>query len=255
MAVSSIPPQAYTKETLLKAYAWLMNQDQHVKELATTPDILVSLFLKAQRKGDESVDAPSIQSFKNELKNLAGMMGELDSKTQSQTVIVSHSTQTTQKAQAAGRIQNGFIPRAQPVDAVASKIRTEQSRANSVKTDDFIRNERIKEEPLQNDFDFEDDHNTSSDFVGYEYEEPQAPIANQKKGRTFSARPQENSRSSVKAAAVATGKPSDDLDLAKLDPKTMNLIQEIRLQLNLSTDQEALRMMVVVAHAKLKTLL
>lgn len=80
MTMNPLPPQAYTKDTLTKAYMWLLHQSESIKELATTPDILVSLFLKAQRNGDESLDTPSIQNFKKELKSLAGMMGELESR-------------------------------------------------------------------------------------------------------------------------------------------------------------------------------
>ncbi|WP_246845146.1 hypothetical protein [Bdellovibrio sp. NC01] len=55
-----------------------MGQNSSIKEIATTPDILVSLYLKATRDGDSALERPSIQNFKNELKSLAGMMGELD---------------------------------------------------------------------------------------------------------------------------------------------------------------------------------
>jgi len=78
MTMNPLPPQAYTKDTLTKAYMWLSHQNASIKELATTPDILVSLFLKAQRNGDEALDTPSIQNFKHELKSLAGLMGELE---------------------------------------------------------------------------------------------------------------------------------------------------------------------------------
>jgi hypothetical protein len=78
--MNPLPPQAYTKDTLTKAYLWLLNQNESIKELATTPDTLVTLYLKAQRNGDDSLDTPSIQNFKNELKSLAGLMGELEGK-------------------------------------------------------------------------------------------------------------------------------------------------------------------------------
>lgn len=78
MTMNPLPPQAYTKETLLKAYQWLMLQNSSIKEMATTPDILVSLYLKTTRDGQHALDRPSIQNFKNELKSLAGIMGELD---------------------------------------------------------------------------------------------------------------------------------------------------------------------------------
>ncbi|MBO9668066.1 MAG: hypothetical protein J7501_14795 [Bdellovibrio sp.] len=78
MTMNPLPPQAYTKETLLKAYQWLMSQNSSIKEIATTPDMLVSLYLKATRDGESALERPSIKNFKSELKNLAGIMGELD---------------------------------------------------------------------------------------------------------------------------------------------------------------------------------
>lgn len=77
MTVNPLPPQAYTKETLQKAYTWLLNQSPSVKEMASTQDMLVSLYLRAQRSGESSLDTPSIQNFKQELKNLASMIGDL----------------------------------------------------------------------------------------------------------------------------------------------------------------------------------
>ena len=77
MTVNPLPPQAYTKETLQKAYSWLLNQGASIKDMATSQDMLVSLYLKAQRSGDASLDTPSIQNFKLELKNLAHMIGDL----------------------------------------------------------------------------------------------------------------------------------------------------------------------------------
>lgn len=78
MTMNPLPPQAYTKDTLLKAYHWLQGQPPQIRELATSPDLLVSLYLKASRDGDSALDRPSIQNFKSELRNLAGMMGELE---------------------------------------------------------------------------------------------------------------------------------------------------------------------------------
>jgi hypothetical protein len=76
MTVNPLPPQAYTKETLQRAYAWLLTQTPSVKEMATSQEMLVSMYLKAQRDGDQVLETPSIQNFKQELKSLASMMGE-----------------------------------------------------------------------------------------------------------------------------------------------------------------------------------
>jgi hypothetical protein len=77
MAMNPLPPQAYTKETLQKAYTWLLSQSPSIKDMASTQDMLISLYLKAQRNGDASLETPSIQNFKQELKSLAGLMGDL----------------------------------------------------------------------------------------------------------------------------------------------------------------------------------
>lgn len=78
MSVNPLPPQAYTKDTLVKAYQWLQHQNDSIREMATNPDILVGLFLKAKLQGESALDRPSIQNFKSELKSLAGMMGEFE---------------------------------------------------------------------------------------------------------------------------------------------------------------------------------
>ncbi len=79
MPVNPLPPQAYTKDTLQKAYSWLLSQSPSVKEMAHDQNMLVSLYLKAQRNGDAVLETPSIQNFKQELKSLANMMGDFQS--------------------------------------------------------------------------------------------------------------------------------------------------------------------------------
>ncbi len=73
-----LPPQAYTKETLIQAYNWLRSQPPHVQELAKSPDVLVALYSKAQMHGENYLSRTNLQGFKTELKNLASMMGEFD---------------------------------------------------------------------------------------------------------------------------------------------------------------------------------
>ena len=104
MAMNPIPPQAYTKDTLLKAYAWLQNQSLNIKDMATTTDILISLYLKANRDGDSSLERPSIQNFKNELKSLAGLMGELEAPQQTTALNASHSSSRVVEAPTAASV-------------------------------------------------------------------------------------------------------------------------------------------------------
>ncbi|MBY0553694.1 hypothetical protein K2P97_04140 [bacterium] len=99
MTVNPLPPQAYTKETLQKAYTWLLTQGPSVKEMASTQDMLVSLYLKAQRSGEASLDTPSIQNFKQELKNLASMIGDLQTPQQAAHIAAQQQVHSTQIAQ------------------------------------------------------------------------------------------------------------------------------------------------------------
>jgi hypothetical protein len=172
--MNPLPPQAYTKDTLTKAYMWLVHQNASIRELATTPDILCSLFLKAQRSGDESLDAPSIQNFKKELKSLAGMMGELEGK--SPTSRMPHHAQY---------VTPTFQPPLpiQPMESV--------------------------QQPLQ----------------------PQQP----------------------KQVNIQNNQVSMDM-LSQLDAKSKAMISEVREQLNLSCDLEALRLLITLGYGKAKTL-
>jgi hypothetical protein len=155
MTLDHFPPQAYTKETLLKAYNWLQSQSDAVREMATTPDQLVSLYLKNSRGSSlEHLDRPSVQSFKTELKNLAGMMGDLEKKQ-----------------------EPVYVP---PTPQVSAPIAAPQP-------------------------------------------PPAAPVQ-----------------------ARSTNAQMDDL--------TQSLIREVKSELNLSTDQEALRMLVKIGYQKVRSL-
>jgi hypothetical protein len=88
MPTPTLPPQAYTREMLAQAYAWVQTQPESVRRLATNSDTLVSLFLRYQRHGEaglnaalgedkvsaahaDSASAITTYSFRNELRNLA----------------------------------------------------------------------------------------------------------------------------------------------------------------------------------------
>jgi hypothetical protein len=76
--MNPLPPQAYTQDTVNAAYQWLTKQPQSIREMASSLDMLVHLYLKAKRHGDEALERPSIQNFTKELKSLAGMMGDFE---------------------------------------------------------------------------------------------------------------------------------------------------------------------------------
>src|SRR4051812_46707755 len=81
MGTTTLPPQAYTRDILAKAYLWAQSQPESIRKLANTPDALVGLFLRAQRNGDasfESMAPVSRDNFMNDLKNLASELEQFD---------------------------------------------------------------------------------------------------------------------------------------------------------------------------------
>lgn len=187
MTMNPLPPQAYTKDILLKAYQWLMLQNSSIKEMATTPDILVSLYLKTTRDGEHALDRPSIQNFKNELRSLAGMMGELDRPP------VSHTPPPT-------------IPAA-PTRMMPPIVET----------------------PIV----------TATPAV------PAAP--------TPASAPTQTQVSYTEKTMTATTRKVDILE--QLDSCSRTMIHEVKEEFNLSSDVEALRMLIKVGYTRSKNLL
>jgi hypothetical protein len=71
--IHNLPPQAYTREVLVKAIDWLATQPPALRERAATADALVSLYLQARRRTTEwQNEAPvSGENFRSDLKHLA----------------------------------------------------------------------------------------------------------------------------------------------------------------------------------------
>lgn len=70
---TNIPPQAYTRDTLVKAIEWMSQQSPAVRERANSADLIVSYYLQARRRMSAAqMEAPvSGEAFKQDLKHLA----------------------------------------------------------------------------------------------------------------------------------------------------------------------------------------
>ena len=78
----NLPPQAYTREVMGQAYEWLQSQPPKVREMATSMDAVVGLFLQHRRRGDSapmSTSPISSQKFKENLQSLADGMKKFES--------------------------------------------------------------------------------------------------------------------------------------------------------------------------------
>lgn len=86
MANNNLPPQAYTREDVAKAYVWVQSQPDYVKNMATSKEALVALYLQARRNGVsslvdsrmENIAPVSSRDFKNQLQSLATELNQFE---------------------------------------------------------------------------------------------------------------------------------------------------------------------------------
>lgn len=192
--MNPLPPQAYTKETLVQAYAWLQTQNQGIKEIATSPDVLVSLYLKAKLQGDGALERPSIQNFKNELRNLAGLMGEFE-------------VEPTEPS-----------PPRHPT-ATATAHQTIRFRSQDLKAEKILERQALEK--------------------GLDSGIPANPNAHSTSSVSFSA-----------SFSQSSSAPSE-----KLDTRSREMIQEVKNHFNLSSDTEAMRLLISVGYNHIKNTL
>lgn len=107
--MTRMPPQAYTKEVLATAFDWLSRQPENVKKSIRTSDDLVGLFLKATRGKEQGLtsnqnaysnsnnqtDLSSAKSFRSELQGLALNLKQFEDKPEVSEPIVSDPPQVS----------------------------------------------------------------------------------------------------------------------------------------------------------------
>src|SRR5438128_1927389 len=78
--IHNLPPQAYTRDVLVKAIDWLATQPQSVRDRGLPADALVSLYLQSRRRSNDwKEEAPlSSENFKSDLKHLAQDLKQFD---------------------------------------------------------------------------------------------------------------------------------------------------------------------------------
>jgi len=220
-----LPPQAYTKETLIQAYNWLRSQPAHVQELAKSPDTLVSLYNKSQIHGENYLNRTNLQGFKSELKNLAHIMGDIDG----------------------NNINNDSTPSKSNVNTSQSSITAPQTFATPPQA-----NSMHSSAPTQGQ---------SHSSIG------QASHGGQNTGKnTTSISPGTNSSSALtptpsesylpsltNAWTSTNPMPPEPQDLRNLiDSRSWGMLQEVKNHLNLSSEAEALRLLISLGYQKIR---
>lgn len=99
MMKNTMPPQAYTRDTLVKAIDWVSNQPESMRTQAKTADALVALYLQSKRRTQEwsgngvdyGSDFPvSGEAFKEDLRSLARDMEQFTVPPTQQSLLHQH---------------------------------------------------------------------------------------------------------------------------------------------------------------------
>lgn len=184
-----LPPEAYTRETLQKAFNWLQEQPEPVRSSVHTPESLVSLFQKSQRLNDE--DAPvSSKKFMSDLKNLATSLDQFEAPKASNKPNPPPTPQKEKPEPKSALFDFSTETAAPPTDFSPAKVEQQQVLINS--------------EPIA------------------------APPSVEEK--------------------VQESKPSFEF---AMDPISQSRITRVRERFNLSSDQEAIRLLISIGYEKI----
>lgn len=266
----TLPPQAYTREILTAAFNWLQAQPESVKKLATTPDALVGLYMRAQRFGSSSLeaDAPvSSQSFMSDLKNLAEGLKQFESPKQAASAIAAAAAAANAANLGSGSSSGPSPVAGQQPGASAHNglgASAQFSSSNSTAAASFLTSNTSTtasmnippfSAPVQQSLNFNPvpQHAPSASPLSQPIAQPIAqphvqpmvqPNASPLTQQNFSAAPAANPNSTTLSTITYT-----------LNERTLMMIQEVKTYFNLSNDAEAINLLVSIAYKNLKNLI
>jgi hypothetical protein len=219
MVFNNLPPQAYTRDTLALAYEWLSEQSVEVKEMANNADTLVALYLQARRRQQSANNGGGKDN--NTLTNArpAGTANhtQVENAIKSQTTYESEGFKSDLKALAENMKQfderDPFLP--------MNKSNEQQTISNAFQTSSIqkIPDQYIIEEVIR---------------------------------KTTPTNPRLNISTSTPIPRAPT-EPRMPVDVLNyLDVRTREILQETCRRLNLSSEHEALRMLVVIGSDRIQ---
>lgn len=262
MSTTLVPPQAYTKADLAKAYEWLQKQPDTIQDLATSAETLMGLYRKALLYGASSISpkpSTSTNEFKSELKQLAGQISNFDQAKTGQPAYSSSVQYNSSKSPlppwAESKIENNlkapnqdYFSQKEDSSVVLDTYNGTASYSPKVEQEKQNRPEPPKETP-QNSYQvsFEMPQSFSQEPS---FERP--PVS-----KASSSMPQQSFEVPVRTRAyqypVESSLPAQESGL-ELDANSKAMIQEVKRKLNLSSDPEAIRMMLSIGYERIKSL-
>lgn len=266
--VNHLPPQAYSKETLIQAYNWLRHQPVQVQELAKTPDVLVSLFSKAQMHGDAYMNRTHMQTFKTELKSLANMMGDFDSTALQNEHFEEESLQKQALQQNLG--QTGTVPGqqsslTQPSQASSLQHLQQLQQQAQIQQQQFQKQqEQIQQQQQlqkqQEQIQQQQQLQKQQDQIQLQAQLQQQQLQKQQEQMQQQQAQQESyipQQVQMPPAVISQQQLQTQVQpptvQPALDMRSISMIQEVKNQFNLSSESEALRLLISIGYQKIRT--
>jgi hypothetical protein len=245
----TLPPQAYTREILTAAFNWLQTQPESVRKLATTPDALVGLYLRAQRFGSSSLeaDAPvSSQNFISDLKNLAEGLKQFEGPAQEQRRSMPQAPSANNAGLGARALPNQAVP---PRPASQTSVAAPQASPSIQQA--YAAQAAPVAAPTPQTYQAPMPQPASAPAPGFASQPPVQPVDS---GAQTQAGAASNSVSQVYVQFQVPQATGSSAPLG-LNESSLNMIREVKSAMNLSSDVEAINMMVAIAYKNLKDLL
>lgn len=210
----ALPPQAYTKETLVKAFQWLEEQSAEAKKLVQTPDDLVRAYLGSQNIVFDNED----NSQGNEPSDFTHVKLKTTEITSSSKELELSRSPASQENQASSSSQ---IPHKTKSVISEGAAYVQENKAYKAKYDDFSNKTKFDIGSKSN---IEYIPNSSdNDKPHHQFEE---------------------------LSAKSNARPKSLLNY-ELDQISLNTIEKVKLLFNLSSDREALRAALAMANRSL----
>ncbi len=275
MAKKSFPPQAYTKDVLVAAIDWLAYQPQHVREGVTHTDDLIALYTRAMRlepagggnlgrkpRGGET--SASAQAFSTELKSLAQNISGFNQSELKQSEVnhaddKNHSVQKSESLQVLR--ENNLSHNSASRDFVQREIVNEDSNLKESKLRESSPRLNNSRESVLSVHSFPQVKVQASGEATQEIENKKqewtSELKNENKMQSaHRSEALESTSSKISAEAKRTKnkkiQPSPLADV--LDEQSLAAVTWLQAKMNLSTQNEALRVLISFGEKKLKSL-
>lgn len=235
--MTKMPPQAYTKEVLATAFDWLSRQNESVKKSIRNSDDLVGLYLRSTRLKDGgsgqiqstsqnpagyNPDLSSAKSFRSELQGLAQNLKQFEEKPALPPEL---------------KVEPDYL---HELSLMMSTQAAAQSAAPSASSSGFAPNTSLLQAAgIQT---------APTPKVNVDFQQPAIPNHKVTPQNTHNNDEQYMTTTKENTTAVETA----DTVLLKLDKKTISAINLAKERLNLSSNTEAIRVLVSLGEKHLK---